>query len=160
MLSIRFLGTWWALALPLIITGAEPRKDVDRLLSSWARADAPGASVIIVRDRSVVYERSLGYASLEHKIPINSKTVFDGASLAKQATGLAIAMLMERGQLALDDEVRKYLTDLPDFGTPIRIRHLLHHSSGLRDWSPALVLAGESWTDITSDKIMALVQHQ
>src|SRR5262245_62340261 len=122
MLWIRFLGIWGALALPLIITGAEPGKDVDRLLSSWARADAPGASVIIVRNRSVVYERSFGYASLEHKIPINTKTVFDGASLAKQFTGLAIAMLMERGQLALDDDVRKYLTDFPGFGAPMRIR--------------------------------------
>src|SRR5262249_55275658 len=54
----------------------------------------------------------------------------------------------------------KYLTGLPDFGAPIRIRHLLHHSSGLRDWSPGLVLAGESWTDITSDKIMAFAKHQ
>jgi CubicO group peptidase (beta-lactamase class C family) len=143
-----------------MIKGAEPRKDIDRLLSSWERTDAPGASVIIVRNQSVVYERSFGNASLEHKIPINSKTAFDGASLAKQFTGLAIAMLMQRGQLALDDDVRKYLTELPDFGTPIRIRHLLYHSSGLRDWSPALVLAGESWTDITSNKIMAFAQHQ
>jgi CubicO group peptidase (beta-lactamase class C family) len=156
----RLLGILCAFALPLLNTGSEPAKQVDRLLDSIALGDAPGASVVIVRDRSIVYQRSLGYANLEHKIPIYSQTLFDGGSLAKQVTGLAVAILIDKGQLALDDDVRKYLTDLPDFGAPIRVRHLLYHCSGLRDWSPALVLAGESWTDITSGKIMAFVRRQ
>src|SRR5262245_15647207 len=103
LFSNRLLGIFCVFALPLINTGLEPAKEVDRLLDSRKQADAPGASVVIVSDRTIVYQHSFGSASLEHKIPIDSQTLFDGGSLAKQATGLAIAMLIDKGQLALDD---------------------------------------------------------
>jgi len=140
---------------------AELEQEVDRLFSAWNKPHSPGAAVIVVKDGRVVYQREFGCASLEHDVAISARTVFDAASVAKQFTGLAIAMLMKEGALAPDDDIRKYLSDVPDFGEPIRIRHLLSHSSGLRDWGPALVLSGSGWSDlVTTDQIMELVRHQ
>src|SRR5690606_10748711 len=84
-------------------------------------------------------------ADLEHRIPVGPDTVFDAASVAKQFAGLAIAMLVEQGRISLADDVRQHLPEVPDFGTPIRLDHLVHHTSGLRDWPETLFLSGRSW---------------
>ena len=154
------LAVWICFAVSVKAESGEAAHDVNRLFSAWDQSDSPGAAVIIVRNGKVAYQHGFGRASLEHDVPITSQTVFDVASVAKQFTGLAIAMLIENGTLALDDDIRTYLPEVPDFGDPIRIRHLLYHTSGLRDWSPALVLSGGTWYDITTDKIIELVRHQ
>jgi CubicO group peptidase (beta-lactamase class C family) len=81
-------------------------------------------------------------ASLEHNIPITPDTVFDVASVSKQFTAFAIALLAKRGKLSLDDNVRKYVPELPEFGKPITVRHLVHHTSGLRDYGALLIMTG------------------
>jgi CubicO group peptidase (beta-lactamase class C family) len=134
---------------------------VDQLLAQWDRTDSPGAAVVIVKDGAVVYQHGYGYANLEHRIPITPQTLFDVASVAKQFTGLSVAMLVQQGKLALDDDIRKYLPDVPDFGKPITIGNLLYHTSGLRDWPETLGFSGlDMEGPITLDTILEMVRRQ
>jgi CubicO group peptidase (beta-lactamase class C family) len=158
---------WTACALGLCLLAtacdARPRNNpkVDQLFAQWDRADSPGAAVVIVKDGSVDYQRGCGYANLEHRIPITPQTLFDVASVAKQFTGLSVAMLVHQGKLSLDDDIRKYLPDVPDFGKPITIGNLLHHTSGLRDWPETLGLSGlDMEGPISLDTILEMVRRQ
>ena len=135
--------------------------EVDRLFAQWDRPDSPGAAVVIVKDGAVVYQHGYGCADLEHRIPITPQTRFDVASVAKQFTGLSVALLVEQGKLSVDDDIHKYLPDVPDFGKPITIRHLLHHTSGLRDWPETLSLSGlDMEGQVTLDMILEMVRRQ
>jgi CubicO group peptidase (beta-lactamase class C family) len=131
------------------------------LFAQWDRADSPGAAIVIIKDASVVYQRGYGSANLETRTPITPQTVFDVASVAKQFAGFAIATLVEEGKLSLDDDVRKYLPSVPDFGKPITIGHLVYHTSGLRDWPETLALSGLDWSGpISMATILEMVQRQ
>src|SRR5690606_25479550 len=81
-----------------------------------------------------IYERATGLASLEWNTPMNTDAVFEAASVSKQFAAATVLKLVEQGMLSLDDDVRKYIPELPDYGAVIRIRHLLTMTSGLRDW--------------------------
>jgi CubicO group peptidase (beta-lactamase class C family) len=134
---------------------------IDRLFAPWDRADSPGAAVVVVKDGAVVYQHGYGCADLEHRIPITPQTLFDVASVAKQFTGLSVAMLVQQGKLSLDDDIHKHLPDVPDFGKPITINHLLQHTSGLRDWPETLALSDmEMEGPITLDTILEMVRRQ
>lgn len=153
------------LGICLFATGCndQPRNNskVDQLFAQWDRPDSPGAAVVIVKDGKVVYQRGYGCADLEHHIPITPQTVFDVASVAKQFTGLSVAMLVEQGKISLDDDIHKYLPDVPDFGKPITIANLLHHTSGLRDWPETLSISGlDMQGPITLDTILEMVRRQ
>jgi CubicO group peptidase (beta-lactamase class C family) len=143
---------------------AEPdlvAEKVDQLFSPWNKPDSPGAVVAVVKDGAVVLERGFGMANLEYDIPITPATVFDIASVSKQFTGMAIAMLAVQGKLSLDDDIRKHLPDVPDFGKTITIRHLVHHTSGIRDWPRIFGVAGRRWEDVISfEDILMMVRHQ
>jgi len=134
---------------------------VDKLFAQWDRPDSPGAAIVIVKRDSVVYQRGYGSANLETRTPITPETVFDVASVAKQFLGFSVAMLVEEGKLSLDDDVRKHLPNVPDFGKPITIAHLLYHTSGLRDWPETLALSGLDWSGvITLETILEMVERQ
>lgn len=142
--------------------GSEPTPDhFDRLFAPWNTNNTPGAAVVVVKDGKVAFLHGYGCANLEHRIAITPDTVFDAASVAKQFTGLAIAMLVEKGKLSLDDDIRKHLPDIPDFGRPITVRHLLHHTSGLRDWPETLTVAGKSMSEVIDfQMILEMVRCQ
>jgi len=106
---------------------------VDKLFAEWNRSDSPGCSVAISKNGVVVYERGYGMANLESGVAIKPASVFHVASVSKQFTAMSILLLAQRGKLSLNDEARKYITELPDYGRPLTIRHLLTHTSGLRD---------------------------
>ncbi len=157
--SILCLACWFVAATSV----AEPANDakVDKLFSPWDHERSPGAAVVIVKDGAVAYTHGYGYANLEDRVPITQQTIFDAASVAKQFTGLSIAMLAQKGKISLDEEIRKYLPDLPDFGKPIYIHHLLHHTSGLRDWPETLSLSGVDMSSpITLETILEMVRRQ
>ena len=107
--------------------------DVDKVFAEQYKPDSPGVSVAVSHKGVVVYERAFGMANLELRVPVTPATVFQAASISKQFTAMSIALLAHQGKLSLDDPVRKYLTEFPDYGAPLTIRHLLNHSSGLRD---------------------------
>ena len=134
---------------------------IDQFFAQWDRAGSPGAAVVVVKDGAVVYQHGYGCADLEHRIRITPQTLFDVASVAKQFTGLSVAMLVEQGKLSLDDDIHKHLPDVPDFGKPITINHLVHHMSGLRDWPETLALSDvDMEAPITLDTILEMVRRQ
>jgi CubicO group peptidase (beta-lactamase class C family) len=138
-----------------------PEGKIEQLLSPWDRPGTPGAAVAVVRDGKMLYAGGFGRANIEHDIPITTATVFDIASLAKQFTGMAIAMLVQQGKLSLEDDYRKHLPEMPDFGSTITIDHLLHHTSGIRDWPRLLAIAGGDMGDVIPfERILALARRQ
>ena len=95
----------------------------------------PGCAVGVSKDDKEILTRAYGSADLEHGVANTADTVFEAGSVSKQFTAAAILLLAQAGKLKLDDPVRDYVPELPDYGTPeITLRHLLHHTSGLRDW--------------------------
>lgn len=125
-------------------------EQVDALFSQWNWDTGPGAAVAIVKDGQLVLEKGYGMANLEHWIEITPETVFPIASVTKQFTGFAVAALAADGALSLDDEVRSHLPELPDFGASIKIRDLIHHTSGLRDVVELLLISGFDFRDLFS----------
>ena len=115
---------------------------VDRILAPFARADGPGCAVALSEGGRTRLERAFGLADLEHRVPITTATVFEAGSVSKQFTAAAILILAADGKLRLDDDVRTYLPELPDYGAVITIDHLLNHTSGFRDWQVLDVMAG------------------
>ncbi len=138
-----------------------PAAKVDKLFEQWNSLDSPGAAVAIVKDGMVVYRKGFGSAQLEYGVPITPSTVFHVASVSKQFTAMAITMLEAAGKLSADDDIRKYVPELADFGKTITIRHLLNHTSGLRDQWDLLVLSGWRMDDvITQSDIMDRLKRQ
>ena len=134
---------------------------VDALFARYNDGISPGLAVLAVRDGKVLLSKGYGLANLEHRVPITSKTVFDIASVSKQFAGLAVSMLIEDGKIALGDDIRKYIPEMPDFGPTITIDHLVHHTSGLRDWPGTLALAGWKMQDVISyDQILNMAFRQ
>jgi CubicO group peptidase (beta-lactamase class C family) len=134
---------------------------VDELFAPWTHVDTPGCAVAVNRDGKTIYEHGYGMADIEHGVPISSGTVFDVGSVSKQFTAFTIYLLAQEGRLSPDDDVRKYLPELNDFGKIITIQHLLHHTSGLRDHNGLLGLAGRRSDDVlTEDDILNVVWRQ
>ncbi len=132
---------------------------VDAIFSSQSRSGVPGCAVGVYRAGQVLFSHGYGLANLEHGVPIKTNSVFDIASISKQFTAMAILLLEREGKLSLDDDIRKYVPEIPDYGRPIRLHHLLHHTSGLRDYVPLLDLAGLE-NDVVTDDDLLFVLHQ
>ena len=138
-----------------------PHPRVDTLFSQFNNAASPGAAVVVVKDGRVVLKRAYGQANLEYALPITSTTPFHIGSVSKQFTAYAVLLLEQEGRLSLDDDVRKYIREVPDFRTPITLRHLLHHLSGLRDRESLLQMAGVTPADtFDTRQILRLLARQ
>jgi len=134
---------------------------IDSMFNVYSRPGSPGVAVLILKNGKVLFEKNYGMANLDYDIPITSSTVFDIASVSKQFTGFAISTLIQEGKISPDDDIHKYLPDLPQFEKPITIANLVHHTSGLRDWPEALHAAGWRWgEDITYNDIMRMIRQQ
>ncbi|HEX6039282.1 serine hydrolase domain-containing protein [Longimicrobium sp.] len=114
----------------------------DSLFAEFDSTTTPGCAVALSQDGRTVLARAYGMANLEHGIPNTMETVFEAGSVSKQFTAAAVVLLARQGKLSLDDDARRYVPELPDYGTPITLRHLLTHTSGLRDWGSVVELAG------------------
>jgi CubicO group peptidase (beta-lactamase class C family) len=148
-------------ALSTEVLPGDASKQVDALFKPWSGPDSPGAAVAVIAHGKVVYEKGFGVANLEYGIPIKPDTIFHVASVSKQFTAMAIVLLEEDGRLSLEDDIRKYLPELPDYGRKITIRNLLQHTGGIRDQWQVLGLAGWSLEDvITQDQILRLIFRQ
>jgi CubicO group peptidase (beta-lactamase class C family) len=135
---------------------------VDKLFQPWDTSTSPGCAVAVLKDGKTLYHRGYGMADLEHDIKITPSTVFLIGSMSKQFTAAAVLMLAQQGKASLDDPIRKYVPEVPDFGTPITLRELLHHTSGLRDQWQLLNLDGwRLWDDLITDgDVLYLVSRQ
>ncbi|MBM3789234.1 MAG: beta-lactamase family protein, partial [Acidobacteria bacterium] len=132
---------------------------IDKIFERWDRPGCPGCAVGVAYKGEVVYTQGYGMANLEYGVRIRPDTIFESGSVAKQFTAAAVALLALDGKLSLDDPVRKYVPELPDFGSPILIRHFLNHTSGLRSQWPMLTIAGRPPTQAvhTVAEILELV---
>jgi CubicO group peptidase (beta-lactamase class C family) len=140
---------------------ATPEGRVDQLMVVYDKPDTPGVALAITQDGAILYEQGYGSANLEYDIPITPETIFHVASVSKQFTAFAVTMLAAEGALSLDDDVRKYIPEVPDFGKTITLRHLIHHTSGLRDQWNLLAIAGWRLDDvITKQHILKLISKQ
>ena len=129
-----------AAALPA--AAQEHADSLDSIFRQWTGDVTPGCAVGVARDGRVILARAYGMADLEHDIRNTPATIFEAGSVSKQFTAAAIMLLVLDGKLSLDDDVRKYVPELPDYGETIRVRHLLNHTSGLRDWGSVASIAG------------------
>ena len=136
-------------------------KQVDALFTEWAKATSPGCAIGIMQGGEILYQQGYGMANLEYDIPITPETSFHIASVSKQFTAMAIALLAHEGKLSLDDDIRVHIPEMQDFGETITLRHMLHHTSGLRDDLMLLLFAGWRLGDvITTDDILDMMSRQ
>ena len=134
---------------------------VTKLFEKWNNPGSPGAAVAVIKDGMVVYRNGFGCAQMEYNIPITPSTIFHVASVSKQFPAFAITMLEKQGKLSVDDDIRKYLPWMPDFGHTITIRHLLNHTSGIRDQWELLMFSGWRMEDVITQKdILYLLKRQ
>jgi CubicO group peptidase (beta-lactamase class C family) len=134
---------------------------VDAVFASWDLPGSPGCALAVAQDGALAYSRGYGYANLDYDIPITPQTVFDVASVNKQFVAASISMLALEGKLSLDDNVRKWLPELPEYEWPITLRHMIYHTSGLRDYLNLFPLAGRNdYHPISHPRILAMMSRQ
>ena len=121
-------------AADIDLTSADLSTKIDLMFEDLAEAKGPGCAVGVLKDGAYVHKQGYGYANLEHGIPLSGASVFRIASVSKQFTALAIAILAERGDLDLDADVHTYIPELPDFGATVTVRQMVHHVSGMGDY--------------------------
>jgi CubicO group peptidase (beta-lactamase class C family) len=134
---------------------------IDSLFTSWNTPDHPGGSILITKNKRIIFSKAYGLASLEYNVPNENNTLFNIGSISKQFTAMGIILLEEQNKLSFDDDIKKYLPELPDFGKTITIDHLLHHTSGLRDIHGLLGLAGWRNKDLeTNEDLYRIIKNQ
>jgi len=134
---------------------------VDRIFAQWDKADSPGCAIGVVQDGKFVYQRGYGMANLDYDIPNSPRMVYYVGSDSKQFTAAAIALLAMDGKISLDDDIRKYFPEMRDYGTPITVRNLVHHTSGIRDIYGLMSLGGLRMEDVFTDsQAVALIARQ
>ncbi len=114
---------------------------ITKLFSRY-KPNNPGCQLSISRNGKIVYSNAWGLADIERHVPYTAGTVTEAGSITKQFTSAAILLLEQQGKLSLDDDVRKYLPELPNYGAVIKLKHLLHHTSGIREWSDLEAITG------------------
>jgi CubicO group peptidase (beta-lactamase class C family) len=125
---------------------------VDAIFAQYDKPDSPGYALGVIKDGKLVYARGYGMANLEHGVPNGPNLVYDIGSTSKQFTAASVLLLAQRGKLSLDDDVRKHVPELTAYQKPITIRNLLHHTSGVRDYTTLFSLAGVNFDDTTTEK--------
>lgn len=142
-----------------VVAGAE--RAFEKVTKAYV-APGPGCAAAVSLNGETVFEKAFGLAEIEHNVPNTTQTIFESGSVAKQFTAASLVLLQQDGKLSIDDPVRKYIPELPDYGSPLTIRHLLNHTAGLRDWGTVLSLTGAGRGDrvISQDLAFDVITHQ
>ena len=142
--SLLILIPWPAAALQLSV---EVRDRVDAVFAEFDRTSGPGCAVGVAKAGRLVYGRGYGIGQMDHRIPLSAESVFYLASVSKQFAAAAVTIAEHEGHLSLDDDIRTHIAEFPDYaqGT-VTIRHLVHHTSGVRDYLALMNLAGEYYS--------------
>ena len=136
---------------------------VDELFAAWDGETSPGGVVGIFMDGRIIYSKGYGVANLDYDIPITPQSVLRIGSISKQFVAMCIAILAEQGKLSFDDDIRTYLPEMPDYGNQITIRHLLHHTSGIREYLALVNLIGKPEGSVfgyTTRELVELLSRQ
>ena len=138
-----------------------PTSKVDQIFSVFDKPGSPGCSLGVIRDGSFVYRKAYGLGTLEIGVPLSPQSVFYMGSVSKQFTAASVVLAEEQGYLSLDDNVRKYIPELPDYGHAITLRQMIHQTSGFRDFFTLLSLSGHDILDFNSpEEILKIVTRQ
>ena len=158
---MRHVSKWILLGTVAVAPFAASAADFEGLFKGHT-LEEPGCSVGVSRAGQPATFRSYGSADLEHAVPVTADTIMEAGSVSKQFTATSILMLAQDGKLALTDDIRKYVPEMPDYGTPITINHLLTHTSGLRDWSDVSVIAGWPRSDVvrSNQEVLLILSKQ
>lgn len=136
-------------------------RNVDQIFTAYDKPGSPGCALGVVRDGNLVYKKGYGVASLELGVPLTPESVFYMGSVSKQFTAASVVLAAEQGFLSLDDDIRKYVPEIPSYGKPITLRQMLHHTSGFRDILSLLFLAGRNSEDIhPTSELLDLLSRQ
>ena len=134
---------------------------IARVLGMWNKPDAPGMTWVVVSNGAVIQQGAFGLANLENHIPITTATRFNIGSMSKQFTALAVLKLERQRRLSLDDDIRRFVPELPDYGVNLTLRHLLHHTSGLQEWDQLIHLAGWRLDDVfTHQNVLSIIKSR
>src|SRR5262245_20335617 len=161
----HLLGFAILFCLPPARAGESPDKTnaarTDTLFETWNKPNSPGCALGVVRGGKLVVARGYGLANLDHDVPITTRSVFEVGSMTKSFTCVCLALLMDQGKLSPDDDIRKYVPELPRYDPPITIRHLIRCECGLRDYWHLMPLAGWNLDDAWTEKdVLALLTLQ
>src|SRR5271154_5327829 len=154
------------LALRMLLSVAASAQDVatekvDQIFSVYDKPGSPGCSLGVIRNGDFIYRKAYGSANLELGVPLSLQSVFYMGSVSKQFTAASVVLAAEQGYLSLDDDVRKYVPEIPFYGKPITLREMLHHTSGFRDILGLLLLAGRNFEDIhPTPELLDLLSRQ
>lgn len=158
-LAFSLLGALLAHSAPANDGSTDAR--VDEIFATWDSTQSPGCALAVMSDGAIINSRGYGMANLEHGIAISPSSVFYVGSVSKQFVAMAIALLAEEGKIDLDDDIRKYVPEIPEYDRTITIRQMVHHTSGLRDYLTLMSLSGRSFADsVTEEEVIALLSRQ
>ena len=155
-----------AFAAAIVVARKEKEDDalerrVDQIFAAYDKPDSPGCALGVIRDGNFVCRKGYGAASLELGVALTPASVFYMGSVSKQFTAASVVLAAEQGFLSLDDDIRKYVPEIPDYGKPITLRKMLHHTSGFRDILSLLFLAGRNSEDIhPTSELLDLLSRQ
>lgn len=165
-LAVAVAAVATALARPTR-AGAQARSDtvsakVDAIFADVNTTSSPGCALGVIRDGALIYARGYGMANLDEDIALSPSSAFYIASTSKQFAAASILLLAQQRKLSLDDDVHHFVPELPDYGARVSIRHLLHHTSGIRDYLALLMGLGAGRVEnvMSDDDIIALIARQ
>ncbi len=161
LLLIVIGGLLFATSAPAVEKKGDLARDIDELFVEWSRKDSPGFSVAVIRHGQVIHARGYGQANLDTDTPLTADSVFDTFSVTKMFTTVCVARLLDLELATADDDVRKFIPELHEFATPIRIRDLLRCRTGLYDYYMTMMLSGRNFDDTwTAEDVLDLVSRQ
>jgi CubicO group peptidase (beta-lactamase class C family) len=141
--------------------GDELAERTNKLFAQWDKPDSPGCALAVIKDGRIIYKRGYGAANLDHGVPISPATVFYIASTSKQFTAASILLLARQGKISLDDDIRKHLPEMAQYDARVTIRHLIHHTSGIRDYLELMSIADAPTENIyTEQEMIDLIARQ
>jgi CubicO group peptidase (beta-lactamase class C family) len=134
---------------------------IDSVFSEYNSLNKPGVAIALVRNNKVIFKKGYGMANIQEGKKITTSTVFEMGSVSKQFTGFAISSLIEQGKISLNDDIRMYIPEFPDFGHIITINNLVHMTSGLREWTYTLECAGRYTKDtVHFQEVLTMLYNQ
>src|ERR1700722_630374 len=141
--------------------GADSKERVDQIFAGYAKSDSPGCALGVIQNGNFLYRKGYGMGSLELGVPLSPQSVFYMGSVSKQFTAASVVLAAEQGFLSLDDDVRKFVPEIPSYGKTITLREMLHHTSGMRDVLGLLLLAGRNFEDVhPTPELLDLLSRQ
>ncbi|MCB0845871.1 MAG: serine hydrolase [Bacteroidetes bacterium] len=134
---------------------------IDQVFAQWDNPNSPGCALAVVQNGKIVFSKGYGMADLEHNLAITPQNVFYIGSVSKQFVTMCMLLLEEEGKINLDDDIHKYFPEMPDYGYPINIRNLIHHTSGIRDYLQLWEMSGRNYLDeIEEEEVLDIIFRQ